>query len=76
MQQYHDADASVEIARWDDLIMTLACLNIQLPHKRGLQRKLNTVIDKVEDMNKEQIIQNQQYVRRIQTFAGLPVEVT
>ena len=58
----------------NDLVMTLACLNIQSPDKRGLQRKLNTVMDKVEDMNKEQMIQNQQYVRRIQTFAGLPNE--
>ncbi|MEW8543120.1 MAG: hypothetical protein AB2693_06255 [Candidatus Thiodiazotropha sp.] len=58
----------------NDLNMTLACLNIRSPDKRGLQRKLNTVTDKVEDMNKEQMIQNQQYVRRIQTLAGLPNE--
>ena len=29
----------------NDLVMTLAGLNIQSPDKRGLQRKLNTVMD-------------------------------
>ena len=55
-------------------VMTLACLNIQSPDKRGLQRKVNTVMDEAEDMSKKQLVQNQQYVRRIQTFAGLPNE--
>ena len=58
----------------NDLIMTLACFNIQSPDKRGLQRKLSTVMDKVDDINKAQMIHSQQYVRRIQIFAVMPIE--
>ncbi|KAH3862925.1 hypothetical protein DPMN_025900 [Dreissena polymorpha] len=33
-----------------DLQLLLACLNIQAPNMRDMQRKLNTVADQVEDM--------------------------
>ena len=55
----------------NDLDLVLSCLNVRPPDKRGLQRKLNTVTDKVEEMNIEQMVKNQQYVKRIQTFAGV-----
>lgn len=56
----------------NDLNLVMSCLNIRTPDERGLQRKLNKLTDQVEEMNKQQMIQNQQYVRRIQTFAGVP----
>lgn len=56
----------------NDLQLVLSCINVRTPDKRGLQRKLNTVTDKAEEINKEQMVQNQLYVKRIQSFAGLP----
>ena len=38
----------------------------------GFQRKLNKLTDKIEEFNKKQMIENQQYVKRIQCFVGLP----
>ena len=55
----------------NDLNMMLSCLNIKSPDKRGLQRKLNKLTDKAEELNKQQMVENQQYVKRIQTFAGV-----
>ncbi len=53
-----------------DLQLLLACLNIQAPDKRGMQRKLNTVADQVEDMGRRQLVKNQEYVRHISNLAG------
>ena len=55
-----------------DLNLVLSCLNIKAPSIRVLQRKLNKLMDKIEELNKKQMIENQQYVKRIQSFAGLP----
>lgn len=57
----------------NDLNLVLSCLNIRAPDKRGLQRKLNNLSDRVENMNKQQMVANQQYVKKIQTLAGVPV---
>lgn len=54
-----------------DLNFTLSCLNVRAPDIRGLQRKLNKLTDRTEELNKQQMIQNQQYVKKIQTLAGL-----
>ncbi|KAH3771026.1 hypothetical protein DPMN_172326 [Dreissena polymorpha] len=35
-----------------------------------MQRKLNTVADQVEDMGRQQLVKNQEYVRRISNLAG------
>ena len=57
-----------------DLLLVLACLNIFGPDKRGMQRKLNIVADQVEEMGKQQLVTNQQYVRSISNLAGLSGE--
>ena len=36
-----------------------------------MQRKLNKLTDKIEEMNKKQMIENQQNVKRIKSLAGL-----
>ena len=58
----------------NDLHLFLSCVNIRAPDLRGLQRKLNQLTDKIENLNKKQMLLNQQYVKRIQTFAGLSNE--
>ena len=45
-----------------DLLLVLACLNIQDQDKRGMQRKLNTIADQEEEMEKQQLVENQKYV--------------
>ena len=39
---------------------------------RVLQRKLNKLTDKIEELNKKQMTENQQCVKKIQCFACLP----
>ena len=56
------------------MILSLSYLNIKSPDKRGLQRKLNKLTDKIEELNKHQMIENQLYVRRIQAFSGVKNE--
>ena len=58
----------------NDLHLFLSCVNIRAPDLRRLQRKLNQLTDKIENLNKKQMLLNQQYVKRIQTFAGLSNE--
>jgi hypothetical protein len=41
-----------------DVQLILACLNIQEPDKRGVQRKLNSMLDQVEDMCQDQNIRS------------------
>ena len=53
-----------------DIHLVLACLNIQAPDKRGMQRKLNNLTEDVEQLNKAQLAENQQYVRQVERIAG------
>ena len=55
----------------NDLNLVLSCLSIKAPSIRVLQRKLNKLTDKVEELNKKQMLENQLYVKQIQSFAGL-----
>ena len=55
----------------NDLDLVPSCLNIKAPSIRVLQRKLNKLTDKIEELNKKQMLENQLYVKRIQSFAGL-----
>ena len=55
----------------NDLNLVLSCLNIKAPSTRILQRKLNKLTDKIEELNKKQMLENQLYVKRIQSFASL-----
>ncbi|KAH3841012.1 hypothetical protein DPMN_114471 [Dreissena polymorpha] len=57
-----------------DLQLLLACLNIQASDKRGMQRNLNTVADQAEDMGRQQLVKNQEYVRYISHLAGCSVK--
>jgi hypothetical protein len=54
----------------NDILLMLSALNIQAPNKRGLQKKLHTLSDKIENLGKEQMIQNQHYVKKIQSLSG------
>jgi hypothetical protein len=54
-----------------DILLVLSALNIRAPDKRGLQRKLNHLSDNIENIGREQMLQNQQYVQRIQSLAGM-----
>ena len=53
-----------------DVVQILSCLNIKLPDRRGLQRKLNRLSDIMVDVNKQQMIDNQSYVQHILQLAG------
>lgn len=53
-----------------DLLKILACLNIKPPDRRGLQRKLNRMSDLMVDLNENQMLENQNYVRRILELVG------
>lgn len=48
----------------------MSCLNINPPDSRGLQRKLNQMCDRVEAINEASMVENQQYVRRVNTLRG------
>ena len=54
-----------------DLNLVLFCLNVKVPSICVLQRKLNKLTDKIEEFNQKQMIENHQYVKRIQCFACL-----
>ena len=53
-----------------DIQLVLACLNVSAPNKRGMQKKLNTLSDQVQKLDKQQLIKNQEYVRDVQYLAG------
>ena len=53
-----------------DVQLMLACLNIQAPDKRGLQRKFNSLTDEVEKINTLQLEKNQNYVKQVENLAG------
>ena len=55
----------------NDMNLVLSCLNIKPPSLHVMQQKLNKLTDKIEEMNKKQMIENQQYVKRIKSLAGL-----
>lgn len=48
----------------------LSCLNVKVPDTRGMQRKLNSLCDRVEEINSESMRENQRYVRRVNRLAG------
>lgn len=53
-----------------DARLMMSCLNINPPDSRGLQRKLNQMCDRVEAINEASMVENQQYVRRVNTLRG------
>ena len=60
-----------------DVVQVVSCLNIKSPDRRGLQRRLNRLSDMMIDVNKQQMIDNQTYVKNIVQLAGEenPVDV-
>ena len=58
-----------------DARFLMCCLNISPPDSRGLQRKLNQMCDRVEDINIASMIDNQRYVRRVNQLLGRGDEV-
>ena len=48
-----------------DVVQILSCLNMKLPDRRGLQRRLNRLMDMMVDVNKQQVIDIQSYVKHI-----------
>ena len=46
-----------------DVVQVLSCLNIKSPDRRGLQRRFNRYSDMMVDVNKQQMIDNQTYVK-------------
>jgi mRNA-degrading endonuclease toxin of MazEF toxin-antitoxin module len=60
-----------------DVVQVVSCLNIKSPDRRGLQRRLNRLSDMMIDVNKQQMIDNQAYVKNIVQLAGEenPVDV-
>lgn len=54
-----------------DIQLFLSCLNIMSPNKRVMQRKLNHLCDMVTDLNEQQMLANQEYVKRINQAAGV-----
>lgn len=53
-----------------DTSFILSCLNVKAPDTRGMQRKLNSLCDRVEEINSESMRENQRYVRRVNRLAG------
>jgi len=53
-----------------DVVQVLSCLNIKPPDRRGLQRRLNRLSDMMVDVNKQQMIDNQTYVKHSLQLAG------
>lgn len=53
-----------------DTSFILSCLNVKAPDTRGMQRKLNSLCDRVEEINTESMQDNQRYVRRVNRLAG------
>ncbi len=54
-----------------DQLLTLSCLNVKPPDIRGLQRKVNSLSDSIEQMNEEQMLKNQKYIKKIHELAGV-----
>jgi hypothetical protein len=54
-----------------DQLLSLSCLNIKVPDSRGLQRKMNALSDNMEQINEQQMILNQQYIKKVHTLAGV-----
>ena len=48
-----------------DIHTVLACLDIKAPSLTVLQRKFNSLCDKMSDLNERQMIANQQYLKKI-----------
>ena len=58
-----------------DARFLMCCLNINPPDSRGLQRKLNQVCDRVEEINSASMVNNQRYVQRVNQLLGRGNEV-
>ncbi len=54
----------------DDVLLVMSCLNVKTPNERSLRRKINKTMDAAEEINKEQMLVNQQYVAHINTIMG------
>ncbi|MES9880370.1 MAG: hypothetical protein ABW185_05750 [Sedimenticola sp.] len=54
----------------DDVLLVMSCLNVKTPNERSLRRKINKTMDAAEEINKEQMLANQQYVAHINTIMG------
>lgn len=54
----------------EDVNLLLSCLNIKTPSKSVLQRKLNVIADKAEEVHQEQMLDSQDYVNRILMLSG------
>lgn len=52
-----------------------SCLNVRASHILGLQRALNNLSAKIEEINQQQMTQKQQYVKRIPPFADKSSDV-
>jgi len=48
-----------------EVVPILSCLNINSLNRRGLQRRFNRLSDMMVDVNKQQVIDNQSYVKHI-----------
>lgn len=53
-----------------DIINILSCLNIKTLSRSVMQRKLNKMSDLMVDLNKQTMLENQNYVRRVLDLAG------
>ena len=53
-----------------DIVQILTCLNIKAPDRRGLQRKFNKMSDLMIELNEEQMLKNQNYVKHVLEIAG------
>lgn len=53
-----------------DIIHILTCLNIKAPNRPGMQIKVNKLADLIEKLNKNTMLDNQTYVRKVLELAG------
>ena len=58
-----------------DVVQVVSCLNIKSPDRRGLQRRLSRLSDMMIDVNKQQMIDNQTYVKHILQLAGKKIQL-
>lgn len=58
-----------------DVFKVLTCMNIKVPTVKTVQKKLNSLGNKMIGLNEEQMIQNQNYLRHVASEAGVECEV-
>ena len=59
-----------------DVSFFLASLNIRQPHISGMYRNINRLCDKVEDINKASLIENQMFVSKVNEIRGESNNIT